>query len=78
MSPKRYITIAWSEEEEKILEELWFNRKRSPDDIHHVLERTESSILAKAYSMGFPNRTQLTAQWRLEEIRKRLKEVVDG
>ncbi len=78
MSSKRYSNVAWSEAEEKILEELWFNRKLSPDDINQILDRSTYSILKKAKNLGFPTRTQLTAQWRLEEIKKRLKEVVDG
>lgn len=68
----------WSKEEEELLIEMWKDRRLSIPEITSIMGRTHASLEAKHKNLDLPSRSELEAVWRIDEIRKRYAEVVDG
>jgi len=68
----------WIKEEENILRELWNNKAVSLQEIARIMMRTTAAVKAKARSMDLGSREILEATWRVEEIKRRMQEVVEA
>ena len=68
----------WSEEEEEILRSLWSNKKLSIDLMSEIMGRSIPSIKTKTKNMGLENREALEALWRVEDIKRRMAEVIEA
>jgi len=68
----------WTEEEEKILTELWENPEVEIDDIAKVLSRTYVTVEAKARKMKLSWVSERRKPKIDYELYRKLKEVVPG
>jgi len=68
----------WIGAEEEILKSLWYNKSVTIHEIVDIMGRSAASVKAKARTMGLENREALEAMWRVEQIMRRMQEVVEA
>ena len=70
--------VFWSQDEEKILKELWFKPDYDLDQLAELFERSRRAIEFKASHIGLPPRIEVLAVARVKRIREKLNRPVEG